>query len=163
MGITKRKKMKLRKLKSKKIAKPTKLSPMQIVKRDFGSKKDLAAKVINVVEKRYEESDEEFKARIETLSNTKLLKLYRVGQEVAEKFETKENLAKEVYKKIRGEEQKVDQDYLNKLNTFSMAKLLDMHKFYKRDANKSRGPKKSRKRKLRSNNSFKRNFLKKNK
>ncbi len=132
MGITNRRKMKLRKQRNKKVAKPNRLSPMQVVKRDFGSKKELAAKVIPLIERPETETAEEFTKRIETLSNTKLLKLLKVGTEMKE-HGTKAELADKVYKKIRGDKNKVDQDYLNKLNSFSMGKLIDMNKFYKRN------------------------------
>jgi len=134
MGLTNNRKMKLRKLSnSKKSTKPSKLSPAQIVKRDFGSKKELAAKVMPLIERKAEETEEEFKSRIETLSNKKLLKLFRVGTEVSEGFQTKDALAEALYNRISKEGSKVDNDYLNKLKTFSMGKLLDMNKYFKRN------------------------------
>jgi len=133
MGITNNRKMKLRKLRNKKSVKPAKLSPAQIVKRDHGSKKELAAKVIPLIEKRNGETEEEFKARIETLSNKKLLKLFRIGKEVSEKFQTKDALVEAVYKKVHPDNGKIDKDFMNKLKTFSLGKLLDMNKYYGRN------------------------------
>ena len=133
MGLTNNRKMKLRKLSNKKTAKPSKLSPAQIVKKDFGSKKELAAKVMPLIERKETETEEEFKSRIETLSNKKLLKLFRVGTEVSEGFQTKDALAEALYNRISKEGSKVDNDYLNKLKTFSMGKLLDMNKYFKRN------------------------------
>ena len=134
MGLTNNRKMKLRKLSnSKKSTKPSKLSPAQIVKRDFGSKKELAAKVMPLIERKAEETEEEFKSRIETLSNKKLLKLLRVGTEMAEGFDSKDALAEAVYTRLSKEGSKTDNDYLNKLKSFSMGRLLDMNKYYRRN------------------------------
>lgn len=132
MGITNKRKMKLRKKGKKTVAKPNKLSPMQFVKKEYGTKKELAAKVIPLIEKPESETAEDFTKRIETLSNGKLLRLLKVGTAVKE-HGTKTELASKVYKNIRGDKNKVDQDYLNKLNTFSMGKLVDMYTFYKRN------------------------------
>jgi hypothetical protein len=133
MGLTNNHKMKLRRLRNKNVAKPSKLSPAQLVKKDFGSKKELAAKVMPLIEKKANETEEEFKSRIETLSNKKLLKLLRVGTEVSEKFQTKEELVNAVYKTAHQDSGKIDNDYLNKLKTFSLGKLLDMNKYYRRN------------------------------
>jgi len=133
MGLTNNRKMKARRLRNKKVAKPIKLSPAQLVKQDFGSKKELATKVMPLIEKSAEETEELFKARIETLSNKKLLKLYRIGTEVSEKFQTKDALVEAVYKKAHLDSGKVDQDYMNKLKTFSLGRLLDMNKYYRRN------------------------------
>lgn len=133
MGLTNNRKMKLRRLSNKKVAKPTKLSPAQLVKQDFGSKKELAAKVMPLIEKNSEETEESFKTRIQTLSNKKLLKLYRIGTEVSEKFQTKDALVEAVYKNAHLDSGKVDQDYMNKLKTFSLGRLLDMNKYYRRN------------------------------
>jgi len=134
MGLTNNRKMKLRKLSnSKKSTKPSKLSPAQIVKRDFGSKKELAAKVMPLIERKAEETEEEFKSRIETLSNKKLLKLLRVGTEMAEGFDSKDALAEAVYTRLSKEGSKTDNDYLNKLKSFSMGRLLDMNKYFRRN------------------------------
>jgi len=133
MGLTNNRKMKLRKLSNKKTAKPSKLSPAQIVKADFGSKKELAAKVMPLIERKSDETEESFKSRIETLSNKKLLKLFRVGTEISEEFKTKDALAEALYNRLAKEGSKTDTDYLNKLKTFSMGKLLDMSKYYRRN------------------------------
>ncbi len=143
MGLTNNRKMKLRKLKKHKdalrklredgVLKPGKLSPAQLVKQEFGSKKELAAKVMPLIEKNADETEESFKARIETLSNKKLLKLYRIGTEVSEKFQTKDALVEAVYKKAHPDNGKIDQDYMNKLKTFSLGRLLDMNKYYRRN------------------------------
>ena len=132
MGITNKRKMKLRKKRNRNVAKPNKLSPMQLVKKEYGSKKELAAKVIPLIEKSESETAEDFAKKIETLSNSKLLRLLKVGTAVKE-HGTKAQLADKVYKNIRGDKNKIDQDYLNKLNTFSMGKLIDMYTFYKRN------------------------------
>jgi len=134
MGLTNNRKMKLRKLSNaKKSTKPSKLSPAQIVKKDFGSKKELAAKVMPLIERKSDETEEEFKSRIETLSNKKLLKLLRVGTEMAEGFDSKDALAEAVYTRLSKEGSKTDNDYLNKLKSFSMGRLLDMNKYYRRN------------------------------
>jgi len=133
MGLTNNRKMKLRKLSNKKTAKPSKLSPAQIVKKDFGSKKELAAKVMPLIERKETETEEEFKSRIETLSNKKLLKLLRVGTEMAEGFDSKDALAEAVYTRLSKEGSKTDNDYLNKLKSFSMGRLLDMNKYFRRN------------------------------
>jgi len=132
MGITNKRKMKLRKQSKRNVAKPNKLSPMQLVKKEYGSKKELAAKVIPLIEKPESETAEEFAKRVETLSNTKLLRLLKVGTAVKE-LGGKSAVADKVYKRVRGEKNKIDQDYLNKLNSFSMGRLLDMYTFYKRN------------------------------
>lgn len=134
MGVTKRNEMKMRKERKEKKARKVsqKPSPMQTVKAKFEKKLVLAEKIIPFLERKVNETDEEFKKRMSTLSNTKLLKLNVMVEEFTKEFQSKDQLAEAVYKKVRGTTGKVDNDYLNKLKTLSIGRLMDMHKFYKR-------------------------------
>jgi hypothetical protein len=142
MGITNNRKMRDRreaKRKEKLRNIPQKTTPSQVVKQEFESKVSLAEKVLPLIEKRTEEDDATFTKRISTMSNTKLLRLYRIGKELFASFNTedfvvaKSALVDSVYKKYRGETGKIDQDFKNKLATYSVARLLDIHKNYKKN------------------------------
>ncbi|MBN2693305.1 hypothetical protein JXR93_01460 [bacterium] len=142
MGITNNRKMREKreaKRREKLRSIPQKTTPCQVVKQEFESKQALAEKVIPLIEKRTNEDDATFAKRISTMSNTKLLRLYRIGKELFASFNTedfsvaKAALVDSVYKKFRNETGKVDHDFKNKLATYSVAKLLDIHKNYKKN------------------------------
>lgn len=134
MGLTNRRKMKLRKELLKKVntKRAQKATPMQVVKEKFGSKVALSEKVAELVERKEDEEATDFNKRMATMSNSKLLKLYYRGEAIAKSFDSKSAMADAVYKRVRGEKGKVDQDYLNKLNKLSLGRLWDMYRFFKR-------------------------------
>lgn len=98
-------------------------SPLQLVKEKYGSKQELVAKLESLVDRPEGESSEEFAARMKTVANRKLLHLLDVGEKVAA-LGGRDALVTKVAD-LRG--QSKDKDYVTKLSSFSMAKLLDLH------------------------------------
>ncbi len=107
-----------------------KKTPLQIVKDLHGSKEKLVEKLMSLVE-RGEESKEALQNRLQSASNTKLLRLYDVLTTVKERFGTKSKLVAEILslmKRIK------DKDYSEKLTKFSHAKLLDIYRTWNKKA-----------------------------
>ena len=105
------------------------MTPLREMKSRFGSKEALIKEVLSLVERRKGESKDDFKESITKLSNKKLLRLHRVHSRIKEEFQNKTKLATEVLAQRRNGSTK-DQDYLEKLVTFSGAKLLDMYEIH---------------------------------
>lgn len=101
----------------------SKLSPLQRTKKEFGSKEDLAKKVLGLLTKPEDEDQAAFEHRISTLSNTKLLRLVDAHATLASKFGTKEALVEKITKaKFNGH----NADYAAKISGFTAPKLLDL-------------------------------------
>lgn len=65
------------------MSKPNKQSPLQIVNERFGSKKELAKRLSEVLELGPDESKDELAARLSIASNSKLLHLNALAEKVA--------------------------------------------------------------------------------
>ena len=92
---------------------PSKQSPLQIVKEKFNSKKELAAKLADVLEPAEGESKEELQARLNLVSNAKLLHLHALAAEV-EAHGGREGLVSKI---AAAEGKSKDQDYIKALTT----------------------------------------------
>jgi hypothetical protein len=104
--------------------KPT---PLQVVKAQFGSRADLADRLASMVDKRHgDESDSEVKSRLMGLSNSKLLRLYRVEQRVREQYGDKAKLIDALLEARAKAGHTADEALRAKLETHSKARLLDM-------------------------------------
>jgi len=100
-----------------------KLSPLQRTKKDFGTKEDLAKKVIGFLTKPEDEEQAAFEHRVNTMSNTKLLRLNDAHSALASKFGGKEALVEKITKaKFNG----MNADYAKKISGFTAPKLIDL-------------------------------------
>ena len=100
-----------------------KLSPLQLVKKEHGSKTELAKKVQSILNCPEDEDELDFHARIETMSNKKLLRLWNAHQEVTSTYGGKDALVnKIVLARFSGG----NLDYQNKISGFTLPKLLDL-------------------------------------
>jgi hypothetical protein len=100
-----------------------KLSPLQRVKQEHGSKAALAEKVLTLVSASEGEEAEAFEHRIKTMSNTKLLRLWSAHQSLAQRFGGKDELVKKI---VAAKFPNGNGDYEAKVSTFSEPKLLDL-------------------------------------
>jgi len=97
-------------------------TPMQAVKRLYGSKDKLIDSLAKTLRDAEEEAGE-FKQRLLKISNAKLLRLAEVSKTVSDKYGSKDKLVAavaDVYGKAK------DSDFVAKLATYSPARLLDM-------------------------------------
>jgi hypothetical protein len=108
-------------------------TPLQQVNDEHGGKEKLVDKLLGLVE-RGEEAKDDFRARMLTSSNSKLLRLYAVSSEIKDKFGSKEKLV-DALLALAGRTK--DVDYREKLLGFSPSKLLDVYRARARHAARS--------------------------
>jgi len=99
-------------------------SPFITVNEKHGSKEKLVDAIVGVLERGDEDKDA-LKKRLQTSSNSKLLRLLATATEVRERFGSKEKLVDAILK-ARGRQQ--DAAYRQRLLTYSPARLLDLHR-----------------------------------
>jgi|AP45_3_1055517.scaffolds.fasta_scaffold43699_2 hypothetical protein len=100
-----------------------KLSPLQRVRSEHGSKAKLAEKVLGFLAVPADEEKEEFDARIQTLSNAKLLRLFDAHQRIEKEHGSRDELIdKIVAAKFTGG----NAPYKAKISTFTEPRLLDL-------------------------------------
>jgi hypothetical protein len=100
----------------------SKLSPLQRVRKEHGSKADLAKKVIGILDAG-DEDQADFEHRINTMSNAKLLRLWNAHNTVQDKYGSKDALVEKIVKaRFAGG----NADYQAKISTFGLPKLLDL-------------------------------------
>lgn len=98
-------------------------TPLATVKRLHGTKEKLVDSLIPRLAEDSDESKSELKERLLSVSNQKLLRLSAAMQLMAEKYGGKEQLV-EAISSARGKGK--DQDYKDKLETYSVPRLLNM-------------------------------------
>ena len=99
-------------------------SPLAQVKRLHGTKEKLVDSLVDTLGKEAgDESPEAFKQRLQSSSNKKLLRLARTLHTVATKHGSKDKLAQTV-SEAKGHGK--DQDYVAKLQSMPINRLLDM-------------------------------------
>ena len=98
-----------------------KLSPLQRVKKDHGSKQELADKVLSLLTA--PEGDDHFAHRISTLSNTKLLRVWDAHQKINAKHGSLDALIDGL---VSAKFPKGNDDYRTKLASYTAPKLLDL-------------------------------------
>lgn len=104
-----------------------KLSPLQRVREEHGSKSDLAKKVIGILDAG-DEDQADFEHRVNTMSNAKLLRLWSANKTVEDKYGSKDALVEKITKaRFPGG----NEDYAAKLSSFGLPKLLDMARQHK--------------------------------
>ena len=100
-----------------------KKSPLQQVRDEFGSKAELAEKVLSFLDAFEGEDAADFKHRIGTMSNAKLLRLYRSNERINKEYGSKAELVEKITKaRFAGG----NADYQAKISGFTMPKLLDL-------------------------------------
>lgn len=105
-----------------------KKSPLEIVKAEHGSKAELAKKVLAILERPEDEDAEDFEHRVQTMSNTKLLRLLAAHNLVQAKFGSREQLVDAIVKaRFPGG----NADYARKIGTFTLPKLVDLARQHK--------------------------------
>ena len=104
--------------------KPT---PLQTVKKSFGTRADLATQLSTMVDKRNgDETEAQVKSRLLGLSNRKLLRLYRVEQRVREQYGDKSKLVDQLMDARVEAGHTADETLRTKLEGYSKARLLDL-------------------------------------
>lgn len=98
-------------------------TPLATVKRLHGSKEALVNSLVADLAKDSDESEAELKQRFMTVSNKKLLRLASSLETIRDKYGSKEKLV-EAVSAAQGKSK--DQDYKNKLHSYSIHRLLDM-------------------------------------
>ena len=100
-----------------------KLSPLQRVRSEHGSKAKLADKVVDFLPVPEGEDADAYKKRIGTLSNAKLLRIWDAHQRVSETYGSREDLVKKIVAaKFKGG----NEPYAKKIGTFTESRLLDL-------------------------------------
>jgi hypothetical protein len=109
------------------------LSPLQLVKRDHGSKHGLVDKLVDRAERYDDESGDEFRTRLRRVSNKKLLRLHAATERLASDFSSKEALIDAIAAlKFPG---KGNPDFRASITGFRVTRLLDLHDSLKNKAN----------------------------
>lgn len=104
-------------------------SPLQIVKDKFGGREKLVGQLCDMVDQRNgDSSTNEVRNRLNGLSNQKLLRLYRIEQQVREQFGDREKLIDHLIEARKTAGLTADETYRNKLDRLSKGELLDMTK-----------------------------------
>lgn len=108
------------------------LSPLQRVKRDFGTKEALVDQLVDRAERYDDESSDDFRGRLRRVSNKKLLRLHAVTQRLASDFGGKDALVDAIATlKFPG---KGDPDFRASIVGFRASRLLDLHDSLKKKA-----------------------------
>jgi hypothetical protein len=107
-----------------------KAAPLQQVKAEHGSKEKLVEKIVGLLE-RGEESTEELTKRLRAAANAKLLRLYDTAKEVKERFGSKQELARTVATQAGHGK---DHDYQASLGTSTIGRLTDLYRSAERRA-----------------------------
>jgi hypothetical protein len=100
----------------------SKETPLQAMKRLYGNKEKLVDAVVQAARDAGDDVSE-LKDRLATLSNRKLLRLAEVSKAVKEKYGSRDKLVEALGKAVGKVK---DSDYLEKLRTLPMPRLLDM-------------------------------------
>ena len=100
----------------------SKETPLQSVKRRFGTKDQLVDSIAETV-RGASEDVAVAKERLKSLSNAKLLRLTEISQTVKDKYGSKDKLADALSESLGRAK---DNDYVKKLRTLSAPRLLDM-------------------------------------
>ncbi len=106
----------------------TKPAPLKIVKQTFGSKGELVQKILGALGPNQGETPEATTQRLARVSNAKLLHLLSVAEK-AKKLGGRESIVQAIAKH-KGHAQ--DGDYVKKLSTYSLARLVDTLQSLKR-------------------------------
>lgn len=112
--------------KGAKKAKPQKESPLARVKRLHGSKEALIDALAGDLARETGDSRDAVKERLAGAPNTKLLRMHQALSTMREKYGSKDKLVEAVCQARGHGKRKPDNDYIAKLQTYSIPRLLDM-------------------------------------
>lgn len=98
-------------------------TPIAAVKRLHGSKEKLVDSLVPKLAKDSDESEDDIRQRLMTVSNKKLLRLSDAFRALDQKYGSKAKLV-DALSEARGKAK--DQDFKAKLTSYSVARLLDM-------------------------------------
>lgn len=101
----------------------SKLSPLQRVRTEHGSKAKLAEKVLGFLEPGEGEDRDDFEHRISHLSNAKLLRLWDSRQTITDKHGSRDELVDKV---VAAQFSGGNEPYKAKISGFSDPRLLDL-------------------------------------
>ena len=101
-----------------------KLTPMQEVKERFGSKDELADKLIPLLDRPEDLDQDEFELNIRTASNKQLLRLHAATETVKRRFGSKEGLVDTI---VSQKFPKGNAPYREKLMKLRATRLLDLY------------------------------------
>ncbi len=102
-------------------------SPLSIVKDKFGGRAKLVEQLVSSVDKQHgDESEANVKSRLMGLSNAKLLRLYRVEQQVRERFGDRGKLVQAVLDARKKAGLPTDANIKASLDGTTKARLLDL-------------------------------------
>ena len=107
-------------------------SPLHTVKSEFGSKESLVGKLMPLLDRLPEESEDEFKDRLLHVSNRKLLRLWSREQTLRAGAGSREALVDAIVAKRT--EGRGDADLRRKLLGLSIGRLLDMQRSLERQS-----------------------------
>lgn len=98
-------------------------SPLQKVRKQYGSKESLAKKVVEILDKPEGEETEAFEHRVSTMSNRKLLRLIESHEALTTKYGSKSSLVEAI---VTARFPGGNADYAAKLEGYSVPRLLDL-------------------------------------
>ncbi len=101
-------------------------TPLQRVKKQFGSKEALVDQLVDQLERKDGENGDDFRMRLLSVSNKKLLRLHAINSRVVEEFRGKEGLVDRIVA-LKFTHGKGDADYKTKLMSYQITRLLDVH------------------------------------
>jgi hypothetical protein len=101
-------------------------SPLALVKEKFGGRSGLVDKLAGMVDDLHDEGADKVRSRLMSLSNAKLLRLYRTEQTVRERFGDRGKLVDHIVSARKTAGLTADDAFRTKLGTFSKGKLLDL-------------------------------------
>jgi len=101
--------------------------PLVTVKERFGTKEALVNELAGMVKLPDDEAQDDWKARLRTASNSKLLRLHARATEVTERFGGREALLDAVCK-LKFGTGKVEDAWREKASGWSDGRLLDVHR-----------------------------------
>ncbi|MCY0991599.1 hypothetical protein OV203_30940 [Nannocystis sp. ILAH1] len=111
-----------------------KTTPLQHVKKLFGSKDQLVARVAELLPSSFSgESAEDFKKRLKYVANSKLIRLVEIGEQ-AKKLGGVQAIVDKIAE-LKG--QAKDKDFKAALAKFSLPSLVDLHQSLTRKAKKA--------------------------
>ena len=101
----------------------SKKTPLELVTKNHGSKEKLVDKLVGMVDRGDEDKDE-FRSRLTSMANSKLLRLYEAHATLKDKFGSKDKLVGSLLELMKREK---DEDYAVKLASHTPVRLLAMH------------------------------------
>lgn len=101
-----------------------KRSPKEIVEQDFGGREKLVNDLLPLLEV---DDKDEARKRLRGTSNRKLIKLHGAASEVRKRFQSKKALVDQIAQK-KFAPGRPDQAYVDHISTFSVKRLLDLHR-----------------------------------